>query len=232
MKDSDKQNFQTFRDLFPSSTTIVDFAYSKQHPLRLGDFPLSKSRDGIPQDEWFLRDHDVLDEEHEEADSEAHAYSSDEINCKAIALFDFIPENDNEVALSEGQEIWISYRHGQGWLVAEDPETGENGLVPEEYVEIFYDEALDNPGQKITSPDDTPKPFLPEILQAYPKDGSETDGEWVDTENESESEVEIIDSPAAASALDGGEAKISTSGNLEANNTVNELETKVANASL
>ncbi|ODV79727.1 uncharacterized protein CANTADRAFT_35391, partial [Suhomyces tanzawaensis NRRL Y-17324] len=53
---------------------------------------------------------------------------------KAIALFDFTPENDNEVGLTAGQLIWISYRHGQGWLVAEDPESGENGLVPEEYV--------------------------------------------------------------------------------------------------
>ena len=25
----------------------------------------------------------------------------------------------------EGQIIWISYRHGQGWLVAEDPILGE-----------------------------------------------------------------------------------------------------------
>ncbi|RCK65536.1 NAP1-binding protein 2 [Candida viswanathii] len=56
----------------------------------------------------------------------------DEINCKARAIFDFSAENDNEISLVEGQIIWISYRHGQGWLVAEDPENGENGLVPED----------------------------------------------------------------------------------------------------
>ncbi|KAI5959789.1 NBP2 [Candida pseudojiufengensis] len=67
-------------------------------------------------------------------------YLNDEINCKARAIFEFKPENDNEIELIEGQIIWISYRHGQGWLVAEDPETGENGLVPEEYVEFFTDE--------------------------------------------------------------------------------------------
>lgn len=63
--------------------------------------------------------------------------SADEIHGRAIALFDFIPENENEAPLREGQIIWVSYRHGQGWLVAEDPATGEKGLVPEEYVRMF-----------------------------------------------------------------------------------------------
>jgi hypothetical protein len=35
--------------------------------------------------------------------------------------------------------LWISYRHGEGWLVASDPKTGENGLVPEEYVRMVRD---------------------------------------------------------------------------------------------
>ncbi|UKZ75491.1 hypothetical protein TrVFT333_003177 [Trichoderma virens FT-333] len=38
-----------------------------------------------------------------------------------------------------GQIIWVSYRHGQGWLVAEDPKTQESGLVPEEYVRLLRD---------------------------------------------------------------------------------------------
>lgn len=63
--------------------------------------------------------------------------SADEIHGRAVALFDFIPENENEAPLKEGQVIWVSYRHGQGWLVAEDPRTGETGLVPEEYVQII-----------------------------------------------------------------------------------------------
>lgn len=63
--------------------------------------------------------------------------SADEIHGRAIALFDFIPENDNEVPLREGQTVWVSYRHGQGWLVAEDRVTGETGLVPEEYVQMI-----------------------------------------------------------------------------------------------
>ncbi|KAG4305266.1 hypothetical protein PORY_001436 [Pneumocystis oryctolagi] len=63
--------------------------------------------------------------------------SVDEIYGKAVALFDFIPEHENEFALVRGQHMWISYRHEQGWLVAVDPETGDTGLVPEEYVQIY-----------------------------------------------------------------------------------------------
>lgn len=57
----------------------------------------------------------------------------------SLALYSFTPENPNELALTEGQTILVSYRHGQGWLVAEDPTTGEQGLVPEEYVRLLRD---------------------------------------------------------------------------------------------
>lgn len=119
------------------------------------------------------------DNEHEHEDTEP-PYASDEINRHAVALFDFAPENDNEVALTEGQAIWISYRHGQGWLVAEDPETGENGLVPEEYVEIHYEEEVF---------DDMPKPFLPAILQNYGAEEA-SEEEWVDTDFDNDTETE------------------------------------------
>lgn len=61
----------------------------------------------------------------------------EEFHGKAVALFDFERENENELPLVEGQIIWVSYRHGQGWLVAEDPRTQESGLVPEEYVRLL-----------------------------------------------------------------------------------------------
>ncbi|EJT74511.1 SH3 domain-containing protein [Gaeumannomyces tritici R3-111a-1] len=61
----------------------------------------------------------------------------EEMHGKAVALFDFARENENELPLVEGQIIWVSYRHGQGWLVAMDPKTQESGLVPEEYVRLL-----------------------------------------------------------------------------------------------
>ena len=64
------------------------------------------------------------------------ASPDEEMHGKAVALFDFARENENELPLTEGQVIWVSYRHGQGWLVAEDPKTRDAGLVPEEYVRL------------------------------------------------------------------------------------------------
>lgn len=63
----------------------------------------------------------------------------EEMHGKAVALFDFTREHENELPLVEGQVIFVSYRHGQGWLVAEDPKTGESGLVPEEFVRLLRD---------------------------------------------------------------------------------------------
>lgn len=62
-----------------------------------------------------------------------------EMHGRAVALFDFAIEHANELPLVEGQIILVSYRYGQGWLVAEDPLTGESGLVPEEYVRLVKD---------------------------------------------------------------------------------------------
>lgn len=61
----------------------------------------------------------------------------EEFHGKAVAPLDFEREHENELPLIEGQIIWVSYRHGQGWLVAENPKTGETGLVPEEYVPLL-----------------------------------------------------------------------------------------------
>lgn len=67
------------------------------------------------------------------------ASPDEEMHGKAVALFDFHRENENELPLVEGQVIWVSYRQAQGWLVAEDPKTRESGLVPEEYVRLLRD---------------------------------------------------------------------------------------------
>jgi len=97
-------------ELFTSAlpyTKVRDFAYHDKHPLHYG----------------------VRQEEPRK--------NKDDIYRRAISLFDFEPENENEAQLKEGQIVYISYRHGQGWLVAENLETGETGLVPEEYVQVL-----------------------------------------------------------------------------------------------
>lgn len=129
--------------LFPSGTSIIDFAYEESNSMRKGYYNTNYSdyEGEVYSDEEF---EERLSESGTgyfvENDSEYYVEpnsNSDIINRKAIALFDFVPESDNEVGLTEGQIIWVSYRHGQGWLVSEDFESGKNGLVPEEYVKII-----------------------------------------------------------------------------------------------
>ena len=85
-------------------------------------------------------DDDVKDDPRYSRDYQFTIVSPDEeVHGRAVALFDFEAENENELSMREGMIVLISYRHGQGWLVAEDPKTTESGLVPEEYVRLLRD---------------------------------------------------------------------------------------------
>jgi hypothetical protein len=154
-----------------SYTQVRDFAYPDFHPLHYG-VPLRSSQateeyeeeedesnrgqgleDGPPwQEDPDLSSPVVTSHEYGDRISKQYEFSvasADEIHGRAIALFDFSPENDNEAPLREGQIIWISYRHGQGWLVAEDPASGETGLVPEEYVQLLGHASNDNEAEPL-----------------------------------------------------------------------------------
>lgn len=83
------------------------------------------------------REYDDEDESEEFGDEDSRfsrdyqftiASPDEEMHGKAVALFDFTRENENELPLVEGQVVWVSYRHGMGWLVAEDPKTGRRNL--------------------------------------------------------------------------------------------------------
>lgn len=138
---------------------VRDFAYPVFHPLHYGA--------AIPE-EPEDSSHDLNDEHSNGSDEPRQVdlavgeeqvvyYSPDDIYRRAVALFDFVPENNNEIELVEGQVVWISYRHGQGWLVAENLETGATGLVPEEYVQLIpgeedeWEDAETNEQQAVAS---------------------------------------------------------------------------------
>lgn len=72
--------------------------------------------------------------EHIAMDTQLHRPVQGEIFEKAVALFDIQSENNYEPTIMEGQILDISYRHGQGLLVAEDPKTKNRGLIQERYV--------------------------------------------------------------------------------------------------
>lgn len=161
---SDASNLPQFRSALEYAD-VKDFAYPNFHPLHYGvalssrdseyssylsleeeeennpsskiSNTASKFADGPPWQEDADLNSPIITNEDNNREYEFSVASADEIHGKAIALFEFVPENDNEVPLREGQVIWVSYRHGQGWLVAENPETGETGLVPEEYVQLL-----------------------------------------------------------------------------------------------
>lgn len=109
------------------------------------DYTQVYTSEGIPGGE--VHESDDMEDEEEDLDEEAARLSKDysftiaspdeEMNGKAIVLFDFTPEHENELGLCEGQIILVSYRQSQGWLVAEDPSTGESGLVPETFVRLL-----------------------------------------------------------------------------------------------
>lgn len=104
--------------------------------------PLQRQRspyDGVDQLSEEASDVDEGDGRFSKDYSFTIASPDEEMHGKAVALFDFESEHENELALKEGQIILVSYRHGQGWLVAEDPRTGESGLVPEEFVRLIRD---------------------------------------------------------------------------------------------
>ncbi|ODV98020.1 hypothetical protein PACTADRAFT_31433 [Pachysolen tannophilus NRRL Y-2460] len=162
---------------------------------------------GYTKGSSFEQDYDNDDDEDEDDGNDDDNYDNydDILNKKAVALYSFDPENDNELKLTENQIVIINYKYGQGWLVAHDPETGDTGLIPEEYVE-FIGDADDDLGEEyeedgihgehggagITKSsnriEDEARPFLPEILQDDIVDGNESD--WVDEEEEEEEEEE------------------------------------------
>ena len=94
----------------------------------------------LSEDEGDIEPSEYVDDSRFSRDYQFTIASLDEeMHGKAVALFDFTRENENELPLVEGQVILVSYRQQQGWLVAEDPRTGESGLVPEEYVRLLRD---------------------------------------------------------------------------------------------
>ncbi|KIV95870.1 hypothetical protein PV10_03472 [Exophiala mesophila] len=118
------------------------FPHQPQH--RDSNFAKPLQRNTSPQHQ--IQDPTSEEEEYSDGDDEIRfskdysftiASPDEEMHGKAVALFDFESEHQNELPLKEGQVILVSYRLSQGWLVAEDPRTGESGLVPEEFVRLL-----------------------------------------------------------------------------------------------
>lgn len=158
-------------------------------------------RRGYDPDAGHDSDDDISDADEYSRDYRfSIACPDEEMHGKAVALFDFTREHENELPLKEGQVILVSYRHGQGWLVAEDPKTGESGLVPEEYVRLVRDiegglTSLNGELNTASTEDDTylnPETTGPDQAETPTQDEhciSPSNAHFTDSNNESSSET-------------------------------------------
>jgi hypothetical protein len=129
------------------------------------------------------------------------------VRGQALALYDFEPENPNELRLREGQTVNVAYRNGHGWLVAEDPTSGEQGLVPEEYVRLV---------REIEGWDAERGGFIDEEAEEDDDMGESTD------EQETPSD---IDGGVSVEGILGGEGKVSGNGGASRDEVMTEAKT-------
>jgi len=182
--------------------SIRDFAYEESNPLHYGyyDDGLDETEDvtdigGYIGDDSYTNEYEGEGDEDVEEDKEDIGRRQSVIlpndyivNKRAIALYSFKPENDNELGFEEGDTLFISYRHGQGWLVAENQERNNTGLVPEEFVSFV------EPNQEDEDEDNTlARPFY--LTQFITKGlcPSQDDIEGADDVDDNEEEWEDID---------------------------------------
>ncbi|AOW07688.1 hypothetical protein B0I72DRAFT_165938 [Yarrowia lipolytica] len=122
---------------------VRDFGYPPQHPLFFGARQsMSVVSSSLDEDDDLAYPPGIGEGPPYYEDSDVDAELDSELNGRAVALFDFEPENDNEIGLFQGQIVWVHYRHGQGWLVAMNLDTEETGLIPEEYVQILGEDEV------------------------------------------------------------------------------------------
>lgn len=122
---------------------VRDFGYPPQHPLFFGARQsMSVVSSSVDDDDDLAYPPGIGEGPPYYEDSDVDAELDSELNGRAVALFDFEPENDNEIGLYQGQIVWVHYRHGQGWLVAMNLDTEETGLIPEEYVQILGEDEV------------------------------------------------------------------------------------------
>lgn len=218
--------------------SVKDFAYDEANPLHYGYFDdeqdfdneHSNNDDNSNNENNHVFNNGILTTEVPDNHSIDEEYDADFsprpqsllipddyiINQKAIALYDFEPENNNELELKEGDIVFINYRHGQGWLVAENLEKTKTGFVPEEFVSLLDSNQSSNDSQSesnhnITDNDSTaediPRPFyLTEIISKNlqlnetndigtstntNRSTTQTDDEWEDIEDDFDEKLTI-----------------------------------------
>ncbi|KAJ2890659.1 HOG (high osmolarity glycerol) pathway protein [Coemansia aciculifera] len=121
----------------PKEPIIRDFAYHVDDPRHGGKYEVVASEEdgdgGNESDPWSS------------FESGGPSTLADEggvgttILGKARALYDFEAENPTELAFSENDFLYITYKQCDGWLVGY--KGNQVGLIPENYVEMLGSES-------------------------------------------------------------------------------------------
>lgn len=168
--------------------SIRDFAYDESNPLHYGYYDDSLEETDGEEERTDMDEYEDIDDSQDDIDRRQSLLLPTEyiVNKRAVALYDFEPENDNELGFHEGDILFISYRHGQGWLVAENQARDKTGLVPEEFVSfIETSEEEDNDDGEVARPFYLTQ-LISKSLQGEntdQNDEDEDDEEWEDIDN-------------------------------------------------
>ena len=168
--------------------SIKDYAYEDTNPLHYGYF------DGDNEEDDMISDSSNTDNEYNKRQS---VTLPDDyiVNQRAVALYDFEPENDNELKLAEGEIVFISYKHGQGWLVAENESRSKTGLVPEEFVSYIQSEdgedELENKARPFYLTHLITQSVSPEESSNTVDNNYDDDDEWEDIDDVTEIETDV-----------------------------------------
>ncbi|KAH7588468.1 SH3 domain [Nakaseomyces glabratus] len=131
-----------------SYISIKDYAYDESNALHYGYLEEEEPGEAVQEHDNYAgsdaEDGEDIDGNHTDKRASVVMPQDYVVNQKAVALYDFEPENDNELGLKEGDVIFISYRHCQGWLVAQNDTQTKTGLVPEEFVSYLDSEESDS----------------------------------------------------------------------------------------
>ncbi|GMM55615.1 Nbp2 protein [Maudiozyma humilis] len=168
--------------------SIRDFAYDESNPLHYGYYDDSLEETDGEEERTDMDEYEDIDDSQDDIDRRQSLLLPTEyiVNKRAVALYDFEPENDNELGFHEGDILFISYRHGQGWLVAENQARDKTGLVPEEFVSfIETSEEEDNNDGEVARPFYLTQ-LISKSLQGEntdQNDDDEDEEEWEDIDN-------------------------------------------------